>query len=423
MDLHLRSTTFEVPFKAILDEPGVNWFRDAVPTCETSGNRRIAKTHGSDDYLAAVHRDQPTIGLVCPKPAADQSNGAAPVPCSPPVEDANSGDDSLHDVFVQIITPDEYRTYGVYKDDCDEACLVLSVHKSVFSTGPAASKDHATVLDVDGNSIKSMAHAHTSNEWARFLLYSEDLFPAHSNTTLEVGNWCLIDEGRGNFLEAGLSPNLQHVQVLLTRSIHIAMGVPYSDLMRRSEDEDCSESGFNWLHQCMMQQAPARMSAEPRLLFGPARHPLLAAIHHDRPTIAFAWPAENGKGERIETEDGRQLVDTFIVQPELYETGGVWYDESLQACLPCRITFHERDRVDKRGWRVADGGVDAETGVVLLYPRDRVEAVDAIKEWGDWALVDNGRGVGLMAAPAQFPDCRFPPVLYRPLPWGMQRCW
>ena len=65
----MRSVTFEVPFKAILKEPGVGWFRDAVPTMPASGPRILAKTHGSDEVLAAIHRDRPIIGLVCPRHA------------------------------------------------------------------------------------------------------------------------------------------------------------------------------------------------------------------------------------------------------------------------------------------------------------------------------------------------------------------
>lgn len=53
----------------------------------------------------------------------------------------------------------------------------------------------------------------------------------------------------------------------------------------------------------------------------------------------------------------------------------------------------------------------------------RVDTAAAIKEWGEWALVDAGHGVGLMRSVREFPQCEEAPVFLRPLPWGGQRCW
>lgn len=64
--MYIRSTTFEVPYDAVLAEPGVSWFKDAVPTNPKTGPRVVAKTHGEDEILVAIHRDRPSIGLVCP---------------------------------------------------------------------------------------------------------------------------------------------------------------------------------------------------------------------------------------------------------------------------------------------------------------------------------------------------------------------
>lgn len=60
---------------------------------------------------------------------------------------------------------------------------------------------------------------------------------------------------------------------------------------------------------------------------------------------------------------------------------------------------------------------------LLALPACRVDAADAIQEWGDWAFVDNGKGAGLMLGRLQPHQCRDPPVLYRPLPWGTKRSW
>lgn len=51
---------------------------------------------------------------------------------------------------------------------------------------------------------------------------------------------------------------------------------------------DDSDTGFGWLKRYIDDQPAARQSHEPRLLYGPASHPTLAAVHHDRPTIAVS---------------------------------------------------------------------------------------------------------------------------------------
>ena len=62
--------------------------------------------------------------------------------------------------------------------------------------------------------------------------------------------------------------------------------------------------------------------------------------------MACRWPSMNSAGDYIETDDGEVLVDTFIIAPEMYESGGLWYDEEFRACLPLRITFQPLDAPD-----------------------------------------------------------------------------
>lgn len=75
MEHYIRSTTYEVPFDAVLSEPGVNWFSDAVPTNLDTGPRAVIGTHGEDEILAACHRDKPSIGLLFPRCSAQMQAG------------------------------------------------------------------------------------------------------------------------------------------------------------------------------------------------------------------------------------------------------------------------------------------------------------------------------------------------------------
>lgn len=87
----------------------------------------------------------------------------------------------------------------------------------------------------------------------------------------------------------------------------------------------------------------------------------------------------------MEDDGGQQLVDVFTFPPDMYESGGVWYDEDLEACTPLRVTFHERDRVDDDGWRASSGEVDAEVAVVLLYPQHRCGLARVLPAHRPWA--------------------------------------
>lgn len=133
---------------------------------------------------------------------------------------------------MQCIPGDKYRTFGVYEDDHDEACLVVSIHKSVFTStvkpGRAAAADGASSdeqeniqhdFDDTESHLSILDKAHESEDWIRFLLYTNDLVISESKAATETGQWCLLDEGSGHFLEASLSPNLQNIQVYLTRSV------------------------------------------------------------------------------------------------------------------------------------------------------------------------------------------------------------
>lgn len=83
------------------------------------------------------------------------------------------------------------------------------------------------------------------------------------------------------------------------------------------------------------------------------------------------WPCERSDGEALETADGEQLVDIYVFSPDLYESGGIWLDEELQACLPLHVTFREADQVDDAGWARVGADKDLETADVLLYAQNR----------------------------------------------------
>lgn len=148
---------------------------------------------------------------------------------TPPAPDANDGDD---DVRMYYIPANLYRSFGVYKDDEDEACLVVAIHKSAFSSAAAQSCGAAAFNSTGPRNedppipqkqseiqLSILEKAHTSDQWMRLLFYSTDMILAESMEVLEMGQWCLLDEGLGNFLESAPSPNLQHVQVHLTRPV------------------------------------------------------------------------------------------------------------------------------------------------------------------------------------------------------------
>lgn len=153
----------------------------------------------------------------------------SPRATTPPDPDANDGD---NDVCMYYIPANLYRSFGVYKDDEDEACLVVAIHKSAFSSAPAKAGRAAGFSSIGtGNEVDSVVQkqgeiqlsflekAHSSDQWMRLLFYSTDMILAESMEVLEMGQWCLLDEGLGNFLESAPSPNLQHVQVHLTRPV------------------------------------------------------------------------------------------------------------------------------------------------------------------------------------------------------------
>lgn len=75
--------------------------------------------------------------------------------------------------------------------------------------------------------------------------------------------------------------------------VHTAMDVPYMALAQRSEDaeDEIDDAGFEWLRIFMEEEPASQDSHQARLLCGPARQPLLAAVHHDRPTIAISCAA------------------------------------------------------------------------------------------------------------------------------------
>lgn len=115
----------------------------------------------------------------------------------------------------------------------------MAVHKSTFKArrpvpqGQNTDMPYSELYDLGKFPQKGLDDAHCSKDWKRFLLYSKDMLPLEGIRQLQVGQWCLLDAGRGNFFEADLSPGLDRVQVSPTRAVRQGLPSPHRAVFHR----------------------------------------------------------------------------------------------------------------------------------------------------------------------------------------------